>query len=153
MEYAVRYGLKVTVIPGISSCIAVPSGQHIPVTKRGVSKSFWVITGTTSKHELCRDIALAARSSATVVILMGMAKLKEIVGIFSGEGKSDQPVAVIQNGTLANEKVGTGTISTILEVVEQEQLSNPAIIVIGEVVNHRDQLLKLRQECNSEILV
>ncbi len=146
LEFASKQGIEVEVIPGISSCIAVPSAADIPVTKRGVSKSFWVITGTTREHQLCRDITHAARSSATVVILMGMSKLPEIVRIFEREGKSNLPVAIIQNGTLDNEKIGVGTVNTILEVVEKDKLSNPAIIVLGEVVSSKSQLQWVRRE-------
>ncbi|GGD45542.1 uroporphyrinogen-III C-methyltransferase [Muriicola marianensis] len=146
LEYASKYGIDVEVIPGISSCIAVPAVANIPVTKRGVSRSFWVITGTTREHKLCRDITLAARSSATVVVLMGMSKLPEIVQIFEKEGRSNLPVAIIQHGTLDNERIGVGTVNTILDVVEKEKLSNPAIIVLGEVVSSRSELNRVRYE-------
>ena len=94
-------------------------------------------------------MSLAAKSSATVVILMGMSKLPQIVELFKGEGKSDMPVAIIQNGTRENEKVGIGTIETIVDVVEKEELSNPAIIIIGEVVRHRESLMKAKLEYSS----
>ena len=77
---------------------------------------------------------------------MGMSKLSEIVRTFSKEGKSDCPVAIIQNGTTKNEKIGTGTISTIESVVEAQHLSNPAIIVIGEVVGNRQELELAKQQ-------
>lgn len=137
MEYAAIYGIEVAMVPGISSSLAVPAYQNIPLTKRGSAESFWVITGTTKEHKLSNDVALAAKSNATVVILMGMGKLPEIVKLFQHESKSQLPVAIIQNGTTVHEKVGIATIDTILGVVEKEELSNPAIIVIGEVVNHR----------------
>jgi len=140
MEYAAAQGLQVALVPGISSSLSVPAYQNIPVTKRGAAESFWVITGTTKEHKLSEDVALAAKSSATVVILMGMSKLSQIVGLFKNEGKSDTPIAIIQNGTRKDERVGIGTIDGILEIVEKEQLSNPAIIIIGEVVKHRDSL-------------
>lgn len=141
MEFAAGKGLKVAMVPGISSSVAVPASQHIPVTKRGASESFWVITGTTKDHNLSSDVALAAKSNATVVILMGMAKLSEIVKLFVAEGKSALPIAIIQNGTCEDERVGVGTIATIEEIVEREQLGNPAIIIIGEVVRHRSVVM------------
>ena len=87
MEYAAKNGLEVAIVPGISSSLAVPAYQNIPLTKRGSSESFWVITGTTKEHQLSNDIALAAKSNATVVILMGMGKLNEIVSLFKKERK------------------------------------------------------------------
>ena len=140
LEYAKDYAIEVAVVPGISSSAAVPAYQGIPLTKRNASESFWVITGTTKSHKISVDIALAARSTATVVILMGMGKLSEIVKIFTRLGKSETAVAVIQNGTRESEKIGIGTISTIEKIVEEKQLSTPAIIIIGEVVNQRIDL-------------
>nr|WP_315153042.1 uroporphyrinogen-III C-methyltransferase [uncultured Flavobacterium sp.] len=140
IEYAESFGIPIFVVPGISSVIAVPANQGISITKRGVSESFWVITGTTSDRELSADVALAAQSSATVVILMGMSKLSQIVSLFQKEAKGETPVAIIQNGTMPNEKIGAGTIDTIQEVVVEKNLSSPAIIVIGNVVKESNQL-------------
>lgn len=140
IEYAESFGISTFVIPGISSAIAVPAYQGISLTKRGISESFWVITGTTSDRKISKDIALAAQSSATVVILMGMSKLSQIVTLFQKESKGETPIAIIQNGTTVNEKVGVGTINTIQQVVAENNLSSPAIIVIGEVVKESNKL-------------
>ncbi|WP_416445005.1 uroporphyrinogen-III C-methyltransferase [Leeuwenhoekiella sp. A16] len=142
MEFAAQQGIEVAMVPGISSSLAVPASQNIPLTKRGSSESFWVITGTTKEHKISKDVAVAAQSTATVVILMGMSKLAEIVAIFSENGKQNMPVAIIQSGTTAEEKIGIGTIETIESIVAENELSNPAIIVIGEVVKNREDLLK-----------
>ena len=146
IDYARDHGLKTYMVPGISSSIAVPAYQGIPLTKRGAAESFWVITGTTKSHKISGDIALAAKSSATVVILMGMNKLSEITAIFSSEGKRDTPIAIIQNGTTPNENTGIGTIATIEDIVEEKQLSSPAIIVIGEVVERRVGLDSIKRQ-------
>ncbi|WP_299387421.1 uroporphyrinogen-III C-methyltransferase [uncultured Lacinutrix sp.] len=148
LEYAKEYAIEVAVVPGISSSAAVPAYQGIPLTKRNAAESFWVITGTTKSHEISSDIALAAKSTATVVVLMGMGKLAEIVKIFSSEGKQNTAVAVIQNGTRENEKVGIGTISSIEAIVKEKQLSTPAIIIIGEVVNQRVDLASMYEKSN-----
>ena len=137
MEFAAKHGIQTAVVPGISSSLAVPANQNIPLTKRGSSESFWVITGTTKNHEISSDVYLAAKSNATIVILMGMSKLSKILALFEAEGKSDLPVAIIQNGTRDNEKVGIGTVATIEKVVAEQSLKNPAIIVLGEVVSHK----------------
>jgi len=146
MEHASRYGIEVAVVPGISSSVSVPASQNIPVTKRGAAESFWVITGTTKEHKLSKDVALAAKSNATVIILMGMSKLGEIMELFKEEGKKEIPVAIIQNGTTENEKIGIGTVASIEHKAREQQLSNPAIIVIGEVVNHRQKVLDIQNE-------
>ncbi len=134
MEYALSQGMEVAVVPGLSSCLSVPASLHIPATLRGVAESFWVITATTRDHRLSADVALAARSSATVIILMGMSKLQEIMACFERAGKPDTPVAVIQEGTTARERSATGTVQTIASQVNRLGLRNPAVIVVGEVV-------------------
>ena len=150
IDYVKQFDIETYVVPGISSSIAVPAYQGIPLTKRGASESFWVITGTTKSHQISKDIALAAQSSATVVILMGMGKLSEIVKIFSSENKNDTAIAIIQNGTTDRENVGIGTIETIESIVAKKQLSSPAIIVIGEVVNQRVALNSIQQEVEAQ---
>lgn len=134
-EYAEKFGIDTTVIPGISSSVAVPASIGIPVTSRGVSESFWVITGTTSARKLSKDVALAAQSTATVVILMGLGKIAEITSIYQNLGKGEMPVAIIQNGTKSEQKEVVGTIETIEQLIEAEQIAAPAVIVIGEVVH------------------
>ena len=146
IDYAKQFGIETYMVPGISSALAVPAYQGIPLTKRNISESFWVITGTTKSHQLSNDIMLAAKSTATVVILMGMGKLQEIATLFSEAGKKNVPVAVIQNGTTKNEQFGIGTIETICEIVERKQLSSPAVIVIGEVVRNRSKLNSISKD-------
>ncbi|WP_297803739.1 uroporphyrinogen-III C-methyltransferase [uncultured Polaribacter sp.] len=146
MEYAAGFGLEVAIVPGISSSLAVAAYQNIPLTKRGSAESFWVITGTTKEHKISDDIQLAAKSNATVVILMGMSKLPQIVKLFQAEGKNNLPVAIIQRGTTAREKLGIGIVDTIENIVAEKELKNPAIIVFGEVVKHRQTILDIKQQ-------
>ncbi len=142
IEAARAAGILVEVIPGISSAIAVPASQGIPLTCRGISESFWVTTGTLQSGSISPDIHLAARSSATVVILMAMSKLEAIMDIFKATGKKDTPVAIIQNGTTDKEKCVIGTVSDIYFRAQYEGLSNPAIIIVGEVVRLHPSLVK-----------
>ncbi|MGB5242989.1 MAG: uroporphyrinogen-III C-methyltransferase [Lutimonas sp.] len=140
IDYVEPYGIKTEVVPGITSAISVPSSYGIGVTKRGVSESFWVITGTTSSYQLSTDLKLAAQSSATLVILMGMSKLEKIVTTLQNENKGEKPIAIIQNGTTSKEKIGFGIIDNILGIVKEQKLSNPAVIIIGEVVRESMKL-------------
>jgi uroporphyrin-III C-methyltransferase len=146
IEYADNFGIPVEVVSGITSAVAVPANLGIAVTQRNIARSFWVITGTDSDRNLSKDVALAAQSSATVVILMGMSKLSEIVELFQQEGKGDVPIAIIQNGTTKNEKLGIGVVNTIQEQVEIKKLSSPAIIIIGEVVKESHKLKSFYEE-------
>jgi uroporphyrin-III C-methyltransferase len=135
LDYAASYSIKTEVIPGISSSISVPGLQGIPVTHRGKSESFWVVTGTTADGRVSGDLYEAARTNATIVVLMGLHKLAEITRIFKNEGKGKLPVAVIQSGSTENEKIGVGIIDTIVEIVDEQKIKAPALIVIGEVVS------------------
>jgi uroporphyrin-III C-methyltransferase len=132
LTYVAQFGIETAVVPGISSCIALPELQGVPVTRRRCSESFWVLTGTTRRGTLSEDVALAARSSATVVILMGMRKLREIANLFSEQGKADLPAMVIQNGSLPTEKCVLGHVRDIAERVEAAGVGSPGIIVLGE---------------------
>jgi uroporphyrin-III C-methyltransferase len=134
IEYAQSFGIETAVVPGISSSIAVPEGQHIPLTRRGVSESFWVLTGTTRAGELSADLHLAAQSNATAIILMGVHKAGRDHGVVPGQGRGTLPVAVIQNGSLPTERVVVAEVDTIVDVVRSENIGSPAVIVIGEVV-------------------
>jgi uroporphyrin-III C-methyltransferase len=139
IEYAEAFNIKTAMVPGISSSISVPALQGIPVTRRHTSESFWVLTGTTKAGELSEDISLAAQSTATLVILMGTRKLEQIADIFKSIGKENIPVAVIQNGSLKNEKIAIGTIANIAHQVKEKAISSPAVIVIGEVVKYHPE--------------
>jgi len=134
IEFAKQFGIKSAVVPGISSATGLTALQKIPLTIRGMNESFWVITGTNSLHQLSNDLIQASKTSATIVILMGVSKLKQIVEVFKAIGKEDMPVALIQNGSLKNEKVVLGKIENIQQKVIDNKLSSPAIIVVGENV-------------------
>lgn len=135
LEYAEKHGIPTAIIPGISSATALATSRKIPLTKRGITESVWVTTGTTSCGALSDDIELAAQSSATVVILMGIGKLPEIVKVFLKYKPTTYPMAIIQNGTLPDEKVVCGHLVTIQDKVAKENITAPAIIIVGEVVD------------------
>jgi uroporphyrin-III C-methyltransferase len=131
LDHAANYSIPTQVIPGISSSIGVPGLQGIPVTHRGLSESFWVVTGTTASGKLSNDLYEAVRSKATVVVLMGLHKLNEIVKLYQNEGRGKLPVAVIQSGSTDTENVAIGVVNTIAEVVEEQQNKGPGIDCAG----------------------
>jgi uroporphyrin-III C-methyltransferase len=135
IEYVMRRGLAVEFVPGISSAIAAPGAAFIPLTKRGVNESFWVITATTSSGAISSDIALAARSTATVIILMGVSQLKNIASLFKNLRSPYEPVAVIQDATLPGQRVVIGTATDIYDRAQEAGIESPAVIVIGKVVS------------------
>jgi uroporphyrin-III C-methyltransferase len=130
-----RAGIAVEVVPGISSAVAVPGAAGIPVTHRGLSSSFAVVTGHEDPSKPGRDVdweGLAA-SVETLVVLMGTAALPSIARRLIAAGRpAATPVAVISRGTTAAQQVVTGTLADI--AARAAHLPPPATIVIGEVV-------------------
>jgi uroporphyrin-III C-methyltransferase len=133
-EFAAQHGIDVEYIPGISSSIAAPASAGIPLTKRGVNESFWVITGTLANGALAADLRLAAQSTATVIILMGMSHLEQIAGLFRKHRSDGEPIAIIQNATRADCKWVRGNVSDIGQRAAAQGIESPAVIVIGKVV-------------------
>ena len=152
-HYAEAQGVRVHIVPGLSSSISVPTSAGISLTHRDTSDGFWVITGTKKDGTLSQDIALAAQSKSTVVILMGVGKLRKIVHLFQYYQQGHTPVAIIQNGTTEKEKIGIGTMNNIEQIAQREQLSSPAIIVIGEVVNASKKLRELALQVNYDYIL
>jgi len=148
IEHASSFGIETDVVPGISSALAVPASLQIPLTSRKISESFWVITGTTQADEISGDVAIAAQSTATVVILMGLGKIRDIMKLFEQHGRKNVPVAVIQNGTTSREKSVIGTVATIADLARQEGIASPAVIIVGEVVRYARVVDTILQSTN-----
>lgn len=140
LKYVLEKGIDFEIVSGVTSAIAAPASYGISLTQRGVNESFRVITGTTSDVELSEDVQAAAASNVTIVVLMGMSKLEKIVNAFLAHGKTEIPVAIIENGTKDIERLAIGNISTILEIINQKGLTNPSMIVIGETVKQSEVL-------------
>ncbi|MBC8768534.1 uroporphyrinogen-III C-methyltransferase [Arenibacter sp. BSSL-BM3] len=134
LEYVESFGIPVTVVPGVTSAIAVPASQGIPVTRRGISSSFWVMTATKRDGSFSEDLELAAKSSATMIILMGIRRFQEIAHKISQFRNVSTPFAIIQNGTTRNESCITGILNDADSIVNQIDATQPGIIVVGEVV-------------------
>lgn len=149
IKYAEQFGIPSEVVLGISS-INLPGYYGIPLTKRGINESFWVITATTRNGELSQDVALAAQSSATVVLFMGLKKLEEITTLYRQHTKGTVPVAIISKGSHQDGQVYFGTIDTIVSVRDRQQIEAPALVVIGEAVGTHEhfqaQLRALEKE-------
>jgi len=135
--YAEAHGIPAHYIPGISSMQA--SGfSGIPLTHRGISESMWIITGTKKDGTLSTDLQCAIKSSATVVIYMGMKKLAEIAGIYQQSGLGAMPAAMIQHASLPQQKKVICKVKDLEAAAAGAGISYPAIIIIGEVVNARE---------------
>ena len=135
IEYAKQRGIEAHYVPGISSLFS--GGNHlIPLTDRRVSDGFWVITGHKSDKKFASDLDLAVQSNSTVVLLMAMSKLSYIAEKYQAVNRTEIPVCIIQNASTSKEKMAVGKISDLVKMAEENQLTNPAIIIIGEVVDY-----------------
>ncbi|GJM28511.1 MAG: uroporphyrinogen-III C-methyltransferase [Cyclobacteriaceae bacterium] len=151
IEYAEALGIETDAIPGISS-INLPGYYGISLTHRGINESFWVITSVTSKGTLSEDVKLAAKTNATVVLLMGLKKLNEIVSVFREAGKDELPVAVISKGSLPEGSVLIGKVNDVAHKVKESRLQAPALIVLGEVVGPGSEFRKEARWLGAELL-
>jgi uroporphyrin-III C-methyltransferase len=126
-------GVPVTVIPGVTSAIAVPAAAGIPLTHRGVSHLFTVVSG----HAPLTDSELEhlAGLGGTIVVLMGVGTLPSITqGLVRHGASSGMPVAIIERGYSATQTTTIGTLGTIVFDAARAKVSSPAVLVIGEVV-------------------
>ena len=136
-------GIAFEVIPGVSSVSAVPNYAGIPITHRDFCSSFTVITGheDPAKDASNIDWARLAGTPGTTIILMGVKRIREITSQLIAHGRAPEtPVGMIHWGTTSRQRTLTGTLATIAGLVEETKFTAPAVIVIGEVVNLRDQL-------------
>ncbi|MFG1739172.1 uroporphyrinogen-III C-methyltransferase [Micromonospora chalcea] len=131
-------GVPVTVVPGVTSAVAVPEVAGVPVTHRGVAHEFTVVSGHVapdSPASLVRWEALAGLRG-TLVILMGLKNLAAIAATLIAHGKpAGTPAAVIQEGTTAGQRTLRSTLATVAADVEAAALRPPAIVVVGDVVD------------------
>jgi uroporphyrinogen III methyltransferase/synthase len=141
-EALVEAGVPFEVVPGISSALAVPAYSGIPLTHRGMSSSVAVITGARGGDGAYESGAVTHLASAdTVVVLMGVAHLREIANDLVNSGRSvETPAAVIRWGTYNSQQTVTGTLGSIAVEAERAGMRAPAVIIIGEVVRLRERL-------------
>ena len=129
-------GIETRVVPGVSSAIAAPALAGIPVTHRGLTQGFTVISGHVppGHPESTLDYAALATSGTTIVVLMGVRTLSAICAALADGGLDpDTPAAVIADGAMPSQRVVRATLATIDEAAAD--LGAPAVAVIGEVAD------------------
>lgn len=138
--YLYERGIEFEVIPGITSAISAPAYAGIPVTHRGVSVSFRVVTGHESPNKKESQIPWETfKTDDTIVFLMGLHNLPKICKKLIEIGKpQNYPCAVISQGTTKNQSVVVSTLENIVE--KTKDVPTPALIVVGKVVELREQL-------------
>jgi uroporphyrin-III C-methyltransferase / precorrin-2 dehydrogenase / sirohydrochlorin ferrochelatase len=132
-----KAGVRVQVVPGVTSSIAAPALAGIPVTHRGVAHEFTVVSGHVPPDSPASlvDWPALARMRGTLVILMGLKNLPVIAGTLLGEGRAaDTPAAVVQEGSTDAQRVLRSTLSRIAADTREAGIRPPAVVVIGDVV-------------------
>ncbi|MFN2456091.1 MAG: uroporphyrinogen-III C-methyltransferase [Pyrinomonadaceae bacterium] len=131
------------VVPGISSALAVPAYAGIPLTHRTQASSIAVLTGAYADddHATRREAIARLAAANTLVILMGIARLREIADDLITAGRLlETPAAIIRWGTYQGQQTIVGTLGTIAFEAERAKVRPPAVIVVGEVVRLRERL-------------
>jgi uroporphyrinogen III methyltransferase/synthase len=154
-EALAEAGVPFEIVPGVTSAVAVPAYAGVPLTHRRLSSSFAVVTG---HEDACKDNpgvdwARLATAVDTLVILMGLKRLREIVDQLLAHGRRpDTAVAVIRWGTTDAQVTITGTLSEIAEKTAAAGLTPPVVIVVGDVVTLRSRLrwFETRRDARAE---
>ncbi|RDI48909.1 uroporphyrinogen-III C-methyltransferase [Nocardia mexicana] len=134
LEACAAAGIPVTVVPGVTSAISVPALAGIPVTHRGVTHEFVVVSGHIAPDhpDSLVDWPALARLRGTLVLLMAVERIEQFAAaLIDGGRPADTPVTVVQEGSLRTQRVLRADLATAAERVRAEGIRPPAIIVIG----------------------
>ncbi|MED7930843.1 uroporphyrinogen-III C-methyltransferase [Nonomuraea sp. LP-02] len=142
-------GIPVLVVPGITSAVAVPAAAGVPVTHRGVSQEFHVISVHVAPDDerSTVDWPGLARSQGTLVLMMAVERLAKVAETLLRDGRSpDTPVMVVQDGTLPTQRAVVASLSTVADRVSAAGIRPPAIVVVGDVVRVGQEVEMVRAE-------
>jgi uroporphyrin-III C-methyltransferase/precorrin-2 dehydrogenase/sirohydrochlorin ferrochelatase len=142
-------GIPVTVVPGITSAVAVPAAAGVPVTHRGVSQEFHVISVHVAPDDprSTVDWPGLARSQGTLVLMMAVERLAKVADALLRDGRSPEtPVMVVQDGTLPTQRAVIAPLSTVADRVSAAGIRPPAIVIVGDVVRVGQEVEMVRAE-------
>jgi len=145
----VHAGVACEVVPGITSAIAAPAAAGIPVTHRGVARSFAVVTasttGTAHAADAVPDLSRVAGAVDTLVLLMAAGKLAETCAALIDAGRpADEPAAVVQWATTPDERTILGPLAELPTLAAAANVGPPATLIVGEVARIPQELSALR---------
>jgi len=141
LQALAAHGIAFEVVPGITAASGVSSYAGIPLTHRDHAQTCLFVTGHLKDGTADLDWPSLVRPNQTVVIYMGLGGLADICRQMMAHGAApDLPIAVVQDGSIASQKVVTGTLSDIPERVTQAGLRSPCLTIIGNVVKLHDSL-------------
>ncbi len=140
--FLIERGVECEVIPGVTSAIAGPAYAGIPVTSRWYSSGFSVVTGQRADGS-AMDLDYIPKKG-TVVLLMGVSRVEEVAKNLMKVRSERTPVAVIEKATTEGQRVLTCTLRELAKTVREHNVTSPALIVVGEVVELRNKLWKFK---------
>ncbi|MEV6033073.1 uroporphyrinogen-III C-methyltransferase [Nonomuraea sp. NPDC052116] len=144
-----RSGIPVLVVPGITSAVAVPGAAGVPVTHRGVSQEFHVISVHVAPDDpkSTVDWPALARSQGTLVLMMAVERLAKVAEALIRDGRPPEtPAMVVQDGTLPTQRAVTASLSTVADRVSAAGIRPPAIVIVGDVVRVGQEVEMVRAE-------
>ena len=146
MEAVVEAGLPCLAVPGITAAAGCAASAGIPLTHRDCAQSVRFVTGHTKKDDMGLDWRALVAEGQTLVFYMGLANVERICASLKAHGMpATMPAAIIERGTLADQRVFSGTLQTLPQIVRSEQPRSPCLIVVGEVVELRERLIPLSE--------
>ena len=138
------------VVPGVTSALGVLTAAGIPATYRGLSSSVTILTGHSADRSF-QDWEHLARSSGTLIILMPLGNLRQIVSQLIIHGwPLDTPAALIESGTLENERRLVAPLRRIVSKSAQAGLKSPTLLVVGQVVQLSQTLYRRTRESGED---
>ena len=145
-----RAGIPYRILPGVTSAFGAMASVGIPATMRGLNKAIILATGHAAGSADDLDWAALARTGQPIVVYMGLKNLDTIVAALIGGGlAATTPVAVVMSATMPEEKVVISTLGKINEEVERSGIASPALIIVGEIVSMRAELIELARAVRS----
>ncbi len=147
-----RAGVPVTVVPGVTSAVAVPASAWVPVTHRGVAQEFHVVSVHVAPGDERSTVnwPLLGGSSGTLVLLMAVERIGAVADELLRYGRSPAtPVSVIADGTLPTQRTINSTLDQVETLVAEEGIRPPAIVVVGDVVGVATEITELMRDVNA----
>lgn len=136
MQACAEAGVACTVVPGVISAVSVPAAAGVPVTQRGVTHSFTVVSGHLAPGDprSLVDWEALARVGGTIVVIMGVRQVRAIThSLIDANLTPSTPATIIQDGETPKQRQFRTTLGELADAMERENVTNPAVYVIGEV--------------------
>lgn len=134
LQHLTEHGIACEVIPGVTSAVSVPAAAGVPVTHRGVTHAFTVVSGHLAPGKGLVDWSALAKVGGSIVVVMGVRHVAAITAALIDAGLApDTPAAAVMEGTTSAQRSVRGTVSTLAADMAEAGIGSPAVYVIGEV--------------------